>query len=175
MPVNKRASGASGMHKICATDSAVAPHPIRGRAPPRPCGSQRAPTSGAGSPRAMPKGGALLRHYCLQYQLEQLVGDRVRRRPMALSIPEPTDPIYRLLTTTMSPVSLGRTQQPPGGLRGERCYILRRAVPKQKPMTQVFAPDLAAAKPSRNSPVGAEDLKAKTQTWRTLPSNCHNA
>jgi hypothetical protein len=109
-----------------------------------------------------PKGGALLRHYCLQYKLDQLVDDRVRRRPMALSTPEPSGPIYRGLTTTMSPVSLGRTQQPPGGLRGERCYILWRAAPKQKPMTQVFAPDLATAKLSRNPMVGAEDLRANT-------------
>jgi hypothetical protein len=62
----------------------------------------------------------------------------------------------------MSPVSLGWAQQPPGGLRGERCYILWQAVPKQKPMRQVFAPDLAAPKPSRNPTVGVEYLKVKT-------------
>ena len=42
---------------------------------------------------------------------------------------------------TMSAVSLGCTQPPPGGFRGERCYILWRTVPKQKPMRQAFAPD----------------------------------
>jgi hypothetical protein len=51
---------------------------------------------------------------------------------MALSIPGPTGPIYRGLTTTMSPVSLGWAQQPPGGLRGERCYILLRGRPEAK-------------------------------------------
>jgi hypothetical protein len=40
-------------------------------------------------------------------------------------IPRPTGPIYRGLTTTMSAVSLGWTQEPPGGLRGEQRYILR--------------------------------------------------
>jgi hypothetical protein len=63
---------------------------------------------------------------------------------MALSIPEPTGLIYRGLTTT-----LGCAQQLPAGSRGELCYILWRAVPKQKPMIQVFAPDLAAAKPKQ--------------------------
>ena len=59
----------------------------------------------------------------------------------------------------MSPVSLGRTQQPPGGLRGERCYILWRAVPKQKPMRQVFAPDLPAAKTRQELPGWRGGLK----------------
>ena len=73
------------------------------------------------------------------------VGDRVRYRLMALS----DRPIYRGLTTTMSAVSLGCTQPPPDGFRGERCYILWRTVPKQKQMRQAFAPDLAAAKTKR--------------------------
>jgi hypothetical protein len=82
---------------------------------------------------------------------------------MAFSIPAPTGPIYRGLTTTMSPASLGWTQQPPGGLRGERCYILWRAVPKQKPIKQVLAPDPAAAK-TKQKPHGrrGKDLKVKT-------------
>ena len=62
MPVNKRALGASGMHKICATDSAGAPLTQFADARRHPLADGRgAPTSGAGSPRAMPKGGALLR------------------------------------------------------------------------------------------------------------------
>ena len=47
---------------------------------------------------------------------------------------------------TMSAVSLGCTQPPPDGFRGERCYILWRTVPKQKPTRQIFAPDPTAAK-----------------------------
>jgi hypothetical protein len=94
----------------------------------------------------MPKGGALLHHYCLQYQLEQLVGDRVRRRPMALSIPGPTGRIYRLLDD--HDVS-GLARPDAAAARrfaGRAVLYLVAGVPKQKPMRQVFAPDLAAAK-----------------------------
>jgi len=40
--------------------------------------------------------------------------------------------------------------------------ILWRAVPKQKPMRQVFVPTGQPPKPTRNPTVGAEDLKNKT-------------
>jgi hypothetical protein len=150
------------MHKICATDSAVAP-----------------------SPDSLTRAATLLR--IAEVRQARALGSLARCRkaePCSATtgyninwinwlvvesgvaswhyIPGPTRPIYRGLTTRMSAVSLGWTQQPPGGLRGERCYILWRVVPKQKQMRQVFTPDLASAKPSRNATVSAKDLEFKT-------------
>jgi hypothetical protein len=51
---------------------------------------------------------------------------------MALSMPGPTGPIYRGLTTTMSPVSLGWAQQPPGGFARRAMLYLVAARPEAK-------------------------------------------
>jgi hypothetical protein len=105
MPVNKRASGASGMHKICATGAAVAPltDSLTRTATPLRIVEVRQPRV-LGSPGPCRKAEPATTGCNINW--DRLVGDQVRRRPMALSIPGPTGPIYRG-STTMSPVSLG--------------------------------------------------------------------
>ena len=59
--------------------------------------------------------------------------------------PERPVPFTRLDDDHVSGV-LGWAQQPPGGLRGQRCYILWGTVSKRTRMRQVLAPDLPGAK-----------------------------
>jgi hypothetical protein len=134
------------MHKICATDSAAAPSPdsLTHAATPLRSAEVRQPRAlGSPAPCRKAEHCSATTGYNINWINWLVIGSGVD----PWHYPSGADrPHYRGLTTTMSPVSLGWTQQPPGGLRGERCYILWRAVPKPKPMRQVFAPDLAAAK-----------------------------
>ena len=111
---DKRASRVSGMHKICATDSAVAPLPdslTRAATPFRIAEVRQARALGIPAPCRKTEPSTATTVHNINW-----INRMIRRHPMALSIPALTGPIYRGLTTTMSPVSLGWTQRPPGGL-----------------------------------------------------------
>src|SRR6516165_9845641 len=112
------------MHKICATDSAVAPLPdslTRAATPFRIAEVRQARALGSLARCRKAEPCSATTFYNINWINWLVVGAGVASWH---SIPGPTGPIYRGLATTMSAVSLGRTQQPPGGLGAERCYIL---------------------------------------------------